>query len=191
MDPIVAPAGLAAAVTPIAKDVTKGVAKKISSNLGKISKAIIDHAVASLQIGFDEFLQQSYEKAKFFKTILNGNVPMDISKYYVNIDFRINDEVITDIYLVNNIIKYKRVVISGLAGGGKSMFMRYLTVSFFEKPRSVIPLFVDLRHINSITKVDLLTYIRTSCSGKGHHVNQEQFELVLRGGIYCPHIGWI
>jgi hypothetical protein len=70
------------------------------------------------------------------------------------------------------------VVITGLAGSGKSMFMRYLTIKMFETEGRGVPLFVELRHINSMSKRDLLTFIRGNTSADGSGVNEEQFSSI-------------
>jgi hypothetical protein len=76
------------------------------------------------------------------------------------------------------------VVITGLAGSGKSMFMRYLTIKMFETEGRGVPLFVELRHINSMSKRDLLTFIRGNASADGSGVNEEQFSIGLKNGCF-------
>jgi predicted NACHT family NTPase len=67
-------------------------------------------------------------------------------------------EVLDDFAIIDTIISDKSVVVSGAAGCGKSMFMRYFWVSYFVDSKGRIPLFVELRNLNSLEQSDLLTF---------------------------------
>ena len=60
--------------------------------------------------------------------------------------------------------------------------MKYLTICRFENARGTIPLFVELRQLNSLTSKNLLAYIHQSCASSGNSVTYDQFELALRTG---------
>lgn len=60
--------------------------------------------------------------------------------------------------------------------------MRYLTVRHFHYPCGKIPLFIELRRLNGLSAIDLLSFIRATSLEKGSAVTQTQFELFLKGG---------
>jgi predicted NACHT family NTPase len=90
---------------------------------------------------------------------VNGDSPVDLLHSYVPLNFT-HDKAFVDGYeLIEQIRRKRNVVISGAAGSGKSMFMRYLWISCFVDSRGKIPLFIELRALNSLSKDDLLTFV--------------------------------
>jgi hypothetical protein len=64
----------------------------------------------------------------------------------------------TDDEFIEQLGELKSIVISGNAGSGKSMFMRYLFVALCEKGYGRIPLFVELRNLNSFAVKELFSW---------------------------------
>lgn len=181
-EPISIAAAASGAATSVVSNVLDAFAKSFSQNAGRVTRGIAERTVSALQLGFHEYLVTSYNKCRFFKTILNPQQPIPVKSHYVHVDLSCNGKTISDDQLILNASSYERVVVTGLAGSGKSMFMKYITVCLFEEPRGIIPLFVELRHLNSMSKPDLLTFIRSSCASRLHNVSVSQFELSLRSG---------
>lgn len=181
VEPITA-AVAAAATDRTVKAVQTAFAATVSKNVGRVAKSVSDRAIVALQIGFNEYLFTSYNKCRLFKSILCPQEPLVLLDHYVNVNLTCGTNVIQDQFLVDDIQRYRNVVVTGLAGSGKSMLMKYLTISHFENPRGVVPLFVELRQLNSLTNQDLLTFIRSSCTSKSHNVTSDQFALSLRAG---------
>ena len=179
-DPITA-GSLAA---PVVKSALDGLGATLAKQLGKFTKPMIDRAVVDFGIGFRSYLDASYNRCKVFKTILNQSQPLDVKKHYVHNTLCCGDKTVTDDDLIQSISSLKRVVVTGLAGSGKSMFMKYLTLWKFENPTGSVPLFVELRHLNSLTQRDLLEFIRASCTGKGYDVSSDQFRMALSSGAF-------
>jgi hypothetical protein len=172
----------AAAAAPIVKETLGALAKTMSTNIGKVAKGATDRAIVALQLGFNDYLVTSYNRCRTFKSILSPQEPIDLLQHYVNVNLSCNKKTIPDFDLSDQINIKRHVVVTGLAGSGKSMFMKYITVSHFENPQGKVPLFVELRQINSVTDFDLLTFLRSSCTSKDHVVSPEQFALSLRSG---------
>ena len=94
-------------------------------------------------------------------------------------------EQLADDELIDKIDEYKRLVITGLAGSGKSMLSKYLMIRRFLNPSGRIPLFVELRHLNPLTSKNLLAYVHQSCASANSKITFDQFELTLRtGGLF-------
>lgn len=163
----------------------EGIGIKLSSQIGRFAKPIVDRAVVDLGIGFRAYLEASYNRCRYFKTILNQAQPLEVLPYYVHNKLYCGNKHITDDELIIKIDRYKHVVITGLAGSGKSMFMKYLTICKFESVGSTVPLFIELRQMNSLTQKDLLEFIRAQCIAGGHNVTSDQFSLALVAGAFC------
>ncbi len=157
-------------------------AKSFAQRTGEQTKTIIDKTIVALQLGFDDYLQTSYNKCKYFKSILNPNLPLEVTSHYVNVSLTCGTRTVKDNDLIDDFPAKRHVVITGTAGSGKSMFMKFATVKHFEFPKGIIPLFVELRQINDLTNKDLLTYIRVSCTSKMHNVTPQQFDLSIKSG---------
>lgn len=137
-----------------------------------------------LEIGFKDFLIASYNKCKNFKTILNTNIPLDTFDQYIHATLNNKLEEIPDSDIISSISCKNPIVITGVAGCGKSMLMKYITIFKFKNQSSQIPLFTDLRKINPITDTNLLTFIRTSCSTASNTVSDSQFTKALERGMF-------
>ncbi|APX13440.1 hypothetical protein BWR18_18435 [Tateyamaria omphalii] len=75
-------------------------------------------------------------------------------------------------------------MILGAGGGGKSMFMRYLWLSYFEKPDGLIPFFLELRHLNNFTHNNIEDFIYHSITKSGSQIRQDEFNRALRNGEF-------
>ncbi len=166
----------------ILSNISQNLSRKISDNIQGIAKSIVDRTIVSLQIGFKDYLMTSYRRCRTFKTLLNPNLPLDLIDNYVHINLRCADKAITDDDLISHLDNHKFVIITGLAGSGKSMFMKYLTICKFNGTNVKTPLFVDLRNLNQITDTNLLAFIRNFCVSKSSNITSDQFELALRAG---------
>ena len=169
---------------PIVKKALEAAAPTIRNGAGKIAKNIIDSVIANLQIGFTPYLQASYERASSVKTLLSQDRPLALLDVYVNLFLTCAEINTTDDDLIGDLQKYRHVVITGLAGCGKSMLLRYLTICHFERHKGTIPIFVEMRRLNTITSKNILAYIHSSCSTAGSNITLDQFTIALRtGGI--------
>jgi hypothetical protein len=157
-------------------------AQLITNRITKLARSALNKIIVELQIGFSDYLNSSYNKCRYFKTILNPNQPLEVITNYVNITFFYNKNTIPDIELIKRLPALRHTVITGLAGSGKSMFMKYMTVCCFESIHNFTPLFVELRHLNSINSRDLLTFIRGTCISPSSSITKDQFELSLSAG---------
>jgi hypothetical protein len=177
--------GVAAeAVSPVVRGAIESAAQGLMGYVGKAARGLIDRTVVELKIGFEPYLNNSYHRCRHFKTILNTQTPLEVTKHYVNINLTNGDSKKFDDEVIDSISALKFVVVTGLAGSGKSMFMKYMTCKFFESPRYGLPLFVELRQLNSHTNRDLLTFIRVTCAGNSSKISSEQFNLALNAGIF-------
>ncbi len=126
--------------------------------LNGASKAFRDRQPYAI-LDFGPHIQLTYERCTKVKTIVNGDEPIELLHYYVPLEFRKSNKVIDDFTIIENIFRDRLVVISGSAGSGKSIFMRYLWIAYFVEPKGRIPLFIELRNLNSIDSDDLMTFI--------------------------------
>jgi hypothetical protein len=76
--------------------------------------------MVDLRIGFAEYFMTSYNKCKFFKTILNPNEPLEVLSNYINLGLTYKNKVRSDISVISELPSLVHVIVSGLAGSGRA-----------------------------------------------------------------------
>jgi hypothetical protein len=140
--------------------------KTVETLVTELTKAAVSRAAKGFRdrqpyttLDFKPHLEATFDRCTKIKTIVNGDSPIDLLHYYVPLDFSKSRTVVDDFAIIDTIIRDKSVVVSGAAGSGKSMFMRYLWVSYFVDSKGRIPLCIELRNLNSLEQSDILTFI--------------------------------
>lgn len=167
------------------------VAKGFSTLIAKFAAAVGEKAGAEIKesirralIDFKPYLSSTFDKCTLIKTILSKHEPINLLDCYVGLKFKSGPNLVDDFDLIEIIRKKRRVVITGTGGGGKTIFLRYLWISFFESPGDRIPIFIELRRINEITVEDLRLYIYHTISGAGTQFTIEDFNRFLHFGKF-------
>lgn len=173
-----------AAADAVVKEALKTGTAPLLNAVGKAGKKASDNLVVLLQLGFHDYMKVSYEKCRLFKSILPPSQPRDILNNYIHADIKIGQRTIPDFALFEEPTKGKSFVLTGLAGSGKSMLLKYFVASYFENPRGPTPLFVELRRLNKFTSRNLLSFIRTDCVSSKNQISEEQFSIALRGEVF-------
>jgi len=110
---------------------------------------------------FEEYIKFSIEKYKYTKTILYKYDPVLIEDFYVNLDLELNNKII-DTRSVKNLIEINNgLIITGIAGGGKSTLMKYLFLDSI-KNEIDIPIFIEIRNIKKDIFSDLFEILKKS-----------------------------
>jgi hypothetical protein len=131
------------------------------------------------------YLATSIDRCSHIKTpIINRDRPTYLFDIYVHTQIQVREKILQDDDFIPMLVGMKSAVISGNAGSGKSMFMRYLFISLCEGGFGKIPLFIELRNLNSFALKDLLAFIYYSVVGTGGVLNQEQFDEGLKHGTF-------
>jgi len=84
--------------------------------------------------------------------------------------------------MIDQIRDGNSTIILGAGGGGKSMFMRYLWLSYFEKSDGKIPFFLELRNINSLSHKSFEDFIYHTIVKSGSAIRQQDFRASLKAG---------
>lgn len=170
------------ALVPVVSDALKDAESTVFGYVGKMSRAIIDRSAAKFGIGFKDYVNKSYERCKTFRSLLTPDRPLEILDYYFNTSINYGNSKVEDTNLLQHLDTHKFMVITGLAGSGKSMLMKYITMKKFSDTKGAIPLFVELRHINKMKEKDLLKFIKNFCTSKESKITYRQFEISLMTG---------
>lgn len=155
----------------------------ISKPINAVKGITVDNFIATFRIGFNDFLITSYNRCKFYKTVLSKS-NIDLYSNYTNLYINIDNKFIKDTKLIENIVNGENIVLTGTAGGGKSMFMKYLTLSIFHKFYDKIPIFMELRKINESGTSDIFAFFKSQCLPRDSGVSESQFRKAFKAGDF-------
>lgn len=107
-----------------------------------------------------QYLQATYRKLYYTRTILSRNTQIPLQHIYVAPSFIFNQELVNNITLVEITSRTRHALIKGAGGLGKSTALRHL---FFEALQSKMyfPIYVNLRDLNK-NEISLQEFIRSN-----------------------------
>lgn len=133
-----------------------------------LSKRQIDHAIKKFYTHIS--------KVRLVKTLWQMDKPVDLGTFYCEAHVEIGAErkKITSLADISN---YNALVIEGIAGQGKSIFLRYLC-SVELVSSKYIPVFIELRRVRK--NVSLLEQIRSTLEEFGLKVTIDQLNALMQ-----------
>jgi hypothetical protein len=168
----------------IAASAAAELTKQFFSDLKKTSLDFFSRKYSYLFEDFSNYLELTFNRCNLVRTIINKDKSFELDEIYVPGTFRINEETIRDIDLIQSVRDGKPAVVLGFGGIGKTVFTKYLWLSIFREPMGKIPVFLEVRKLNNITDIDVKTYIRRTISpGKGG-VDEATFDAFLNDGRF-------
>jgi hypothetical protein len=164
--------GFGGLLANLTTEYAKGISRKIKESKEDIKRDLKDH------------LENTFNKCVKVKTILNSDEPAETLSIYVDQSFKVKKTTIDQYSMVEKIRSDCSVVIIGEGGGGKSMFMRYLWLSYFEKSDGKIPFFLELRSMNSLSHNNISDFIYHSIIKSGSSIRQSEFSSAMKEGEF-------
>lgn len=140
---------------PLTAGVASGLSNTIASLVEKwgsaaagTAKKNFDKGRVALQGGFEKYLEQTKLRCSKVKTLIHRYDPVSIESAYVPVDMRSGKSIINADNLVGLGEDVVHATISGIAGSGKSMTLKYVYLSACQFNYGYIPIFVELRDID-------------------------------------------
>lgn len=133
------------------------------------------------------YIESTIERCSMVKTlIINREGPSKLFDLYVHTRLRVKGKTFIDDDFIIELPALRSIVIEGSGGAGKSMLMRYLFIALCNNFFGKLPLFIELRTLNSFTTKDLPTFIHRSVTGPaGAILTRDQFDNGLKTGSFC------
>ncbi|OWY05152.1 hypothetical protein B6V75_03190 [Thioclava sp. F1Mire-8] len=180
-----------AATVALGAGAKKAIEKSTQSLLDNIPFKFIKDKYDTLRFDLDKglpaYLEGNYAKCETLKTLLNRNDPIPLDDCFVAPDFSwMGKKVCSEAFLDQVNSSGGKVVITGLAGSGKSVFLKYTFRAVLEKGFSFYPIFFELRNLNRYEqkKDFLLTAIYESIHSCASDFTRAQFNHGLRNGAF-------
>jgi hypothetical protein len=136
-----------------------------------------------VQKALSEHLESTFQKCTKLKTLLQDHQEWFHQIYstqgFLNADTRITQDDLVELVRSGNTI-----VLEGLGGGGKSMFVRYLWLKYFADFQDAIPLFIELRNLKNITHNRFIDFLYHTTVKDSSLLSQNEFQAGLARGDY-------
>lgn len=170
---------------------TKAIEKSATGLVDRISLKFAKDKYDALRLVLDKglplYLEANYAKCETLKTLLNRNDPVALEDCFVAPDFKTRGESISSDRFLGQVNQSGgKLVITGLAGSGKSVFLKYSFRSVIEKGYSYYPIFFELRSLNRLPKKKgiLLAEIFSSIKECCESFTRAQFNHGLSSGAF-------
>lgn len=176
--------GLEAALAGAAVKEGVGPAKGL---IAKFGRPAYDRFIVELCQCFQKHVENSYDRCRYVKNVLYRDNSVELKTQYVNILFEKSGSLISDQDISKGIRSLSRVLISGTAGAGKTMFMKWLTLNLIEElaHHQKIPLFLELRYITEDSiKSGFINYLLANTARAEGRVSMERFKIGLELGQF-------
>lgn len=118
-------------------------------SLGRAADDAYDALSIKLKAGFRRYKKKNADNYGYVRTILHRDKQIPIRDLYVETFFSHDRKTLTDAALIEKIAHPCRILVQGTAGGGKSVFLRLLNTIVSESKSSILPIFLELRSLNS------------------------------------------
>lgn len=130
-------------------------------------------------------IEATFKRCSRIKTLLNPNSPVDLLAMHATQRFKQQNNKY-DHYALVDYVKTgpNNIIITGTGGSGKSIFTKYLWLSLFIESDGRVPVFVELRNINSLHTSEFLEYIRHELTQGSSSISPKDFENDLKKGSY-------
>lgn len=139
------------------------------------SKETLDKLRLKFTTKFTEYLVQTATRCRKVKTLISRTEPINIEDAYVRVSFTSGTASFPEDTLIERLCKGEQFVISGIAGSGKSMTMRYLYLTLCSKQFELIPVFLELRHVGFRNNQDVISYIIEQIANFTHSIERKAF----------------
>lgn len=185
---MVEPIAEAALSTVTIKALERTTATLIDTIPFKSARAKYEAIKLVLKKGLPDYLAANYAKCETLKTLLNRNDPIALADCFVAPDFALQDQLLSSGQFLSRVKECcDKVVITGLAGCGKSVFLKYSFRQVIQQGYSCYPVFFELRTLNNqrVTDDFLISAIFRSIHSCCDSFTRSQFNHGLaRGAFY-------
>jgi hypothetical protein len=131
------------------KDIVKDILKS-ATQIGQkeLAKLLID-----FEVGFKGFLDRNYKRLFRVKTLLNPANPVPLEATFVSPNLKFDTKVLSENDFISRLIEDKFIVITGIGGSGKSVFLKHLFLRFYAEKLGRVPFFIELRNLKPETRL--------------------------------------
>lgn len=176
--------GLEATLLGAAAKETFGPVKAFVSKFGfsKYERLVVEYSRC-----FDEHVAAAYEQCSMIKNILYRDQRVELRSQYTHVQFDHAQSKVNDSNVVNFLDSHAKIIVSGTAGAGKTMFVKWLTLEAIDRMANHqrIPLYVELRYLTKAEDANAFdAFLLSSTSKADKRVSLDRFRVGLNLGQF-------
>lgn len=150
----------------------------------KGASAVARNAWNKIFEDFAPYMEETYKRNRKVRILCKKDSDVDLYDVYVHSGFTNADGKFSDRQIIETFISGRNIVVNGNGGAGKTFFMRHLWLTIFANPGSLTPIFIELRQLSDLSKLDLKTFIRRTISNH-RELTEDLFDHFCVQGRFC------
>ena len=139
---------------------------------------------ARFRIGFSNYVLRTFQRCAYIKTILYRDKPVSLKAHYVEPTLKCQEDTIEGARLTSFLKKARRIAVVGTAGLGKSLLMKSLFLDLVNGGYKKIPIFVELRDLNTPEAPNLKFHILSRINALLPEFTEDIYEHSLLSGAF-------
>ena len=168
---------LSDSIAGIVRDLVSGASTELSKNLIRLR--------LSLPTSFAEFVVKGQERTRQVKIILRGDDPVPVQDIYVPLDYASNNKRIQASILEQLCFSSGRVIISGSAGSGKSLFLKHLGTISCKNSIPLVPILLRTSTSKRLESDRSYSTLRAQILPYVKELSDEVFRELLSSGRFA------
>jgi len=166
-----------------------------ATKIGKSAKKVSEDIAVLFNTCFKPYLASQYDLYSKTKVIVSPLQPVNIADVFEPPEISVNNERKRyptkrgmDFKSFEDLLKDKaRIIVTAIAGSGKSMFLKYLFLSMCKGSGKYLPIFIELRALNELSKKDIKSYLFAQISAANGSFTNSQMQTALSAGKFCAY----
>jgi hypothetical protein len=154
------------------------------SNFKGGANIVVDRVSLDLKAGFTKYQRHLSKRYGKVKTLLYRETPVPISECYIGLHLKNDSLSLSEVDVIKNLEKLSRVVISGSAGTGKSMIMKYILLHNAMWGYKKLPVFIELRSINNSPDVSIKSRVLAAMQAHMRKFSEDLLDFGFKSGSY-------
>lgn len=153
------------------------------ATIGAPVRTKLRRTLQAISNAYAPFLEKTFKRVSTIRTFMKPTDSVDLLQHYVPVDLT-DKEIDYDVNgIIDDLASGSFYIVSGLAGRGKSVLTRYIALSLYHSPRGRVPLFLELRNLNSLTSKNILQLIHSQYKGDSN-IGLSDFKEALAKGYF-------
>lgn len=172
-------------VTDFATDFAKDTMKEFFNKTKKFFKDLKAKEAIRYKTAYEEYISNTKQKNCKIKTLIYKSVPKDLYSFYVYINVLYDNKIINTKTVCNLFELGNNIIVTGIAGTGKSLLFKHLFLDSIENTE-FIPVLLELRDFNNYQPNNISIYnsIYNSLCDNGFYLSDEYFKFSMNEGYY-------
>ncbi len=156
--------------------------KDALNSLVHIGRSESNKLSVDLEHGFRKFLDRNLKQVSKIKTLLNPTRPIPLESAFVSPFVNFGYKNISEDKFLEEIEENKFVVLTGMGGSGKSVFLKHIFIRYYNEARGRIPFIIELRNLPA--EKTIKDYLQSQLKVISTKFDSHLFEYSMQSGKF-------